>query len=257
VKSYIIEPLNYILLAMPRFYCPPPLPLTGTFDLPDDAAHHAVRVLRLKVGDSMEIFDGEGRARRGVLIAISSKHAVMGELVDSSVERESPLHIVLAQAMPSGDKLDWVIQKATELGVNEIQPLSSTRSVVKLSAERAAKRSEHWLQVAIAACEQCGRNNLPVIHPLQELTVWLEKTPADADGRFILLPQGASSLHAQSPPTDKAVLLIGAEGGFTEAESDLALQHNYTPIRMGKRVMRTETASIAGIAALQMLWGDF
>lgn len=242
---------------MPRFYCPPPLPLTGTFDLPDDAAHHAARVLRLKVGDEVEIFDGEGHARRGVLIEISSKRVVMGELADSSVERESPLRIVLAQALPSGDKLDWVVQKATELGVSEIQPLSSTRSIVKLSPERAAKRGEHWLQVAIAACEQCGRNSLPVIHPLQELTVWLENTPVDADSCFILLPQGASSLHAQSQPKSKAVLLVGTEGGFTEAESDLALQHGFTPIRMGKRVMRTETAAIAGVAALQMLWGDF
>ncbi len=242
---------------MPRFYCPSPLPLTGAFDLPADAAHHAARVLRLKMGDVVEIFDGEGQARTGVLIEISSKRVVVGELEDSSAKRESPLHIVLAQALPSGEKMDWVIQKATELGVSEIQPLTSTRSVVKLSAERAAKRHEHWQQIAISACEQCGRNILPMIHPLQDLAAWLAKPRADADSHFILLPQGANSLHAQSKPTGKVMLLVGAEGGFTAIESDLAQQHGYTPIRMGHRVMRTETAAIAGMAALQMQWGDF
>lgn len=242
---------------MPRFFCPPPLPLTGTFDLPDDAAHHAGRVLRLKVGDEVEIFDGEGQARTGVLVEIAGKRVVVGELADSTVVRESPLRVVLAQGLPSGDKLDWVIQKATELGVSEIQPLATARSVVKLSAERAAKRQEHWQQIAISACEQCGRNGLPVIHPPQDLAKWLAQPRPAEDHKLILLPEGASSLHAQAQPTGAVVLLIGAEGGFTDTESDLALQHGYVPIRMGKRVMRTETAAIAGIAALQMLWGDF
>lgn len=254
---YHRAPLNHIPSAMPRFYCPPPLPLTGSFDLPADAAHHASRVLRLREGDEVEIFDGAGQARTGILVEIAGKRVVVGELTDSTLVRESPLQMVLAQGLPSGDKLDWVIQKATELGVTEIQPLATARSVVKLSADRAAKRQEHWQQIAIAACEQCGRNVLPVIHPPQDLSKWLSlPRPAD-DSKLILLPEGSSSLHTQAKPTGKVVLLIGAEGGFTETESDLALQHGYTPIRMGQRVMRTETAAIAGIAALQMLWGDF
>lgn len=242
---------------MPRFYCPPPLPLTGSFDLPADAAHHAARVLRLREGDAVEIFDGAGQARTGVLVEIAGKRVVVGELADSTLERESPLRVVLAQGLPSGDKLDWVIQKATELGVSEIQPLATARSVVKLSAERAAKRQEHWQQIAISACEQCGRNVLPVIHPPQDLAKWVAQPRPVEDHKLILLPECAISLHAQAQPTGAVVLLIGAEGGFTDTERDLALQHGYTPIRMGKRVMRTETAAIAGLAALQMLWGDF
>lgn len=242
---------------MPRFYCSSPLPLTGSFDLPADAAHHAARVLRLREGDAVEIFDGAGQARTGVLVEIAGKRVVVGELADSTLERESPLRVVLAQGLPSGDKLDWVIQKATELGVSEIQPLATARSVVKLSAERAAKRQEHWQQIAISACEQCGRNVLPIIHPPQDFTKWVAQPRPAEDHKLILLPEGASSLHAQAQPTGAVVLLIGAEGGFTDAESDLALQYGYRPIRMGKRVMRTETAAIAGIAALQMLWGDF
>jgi 16S rRNA (uracil1498-N3)-methyltransferase len=256
-KRYIIAPTFYALLIMPRFYCPPPLPLTGSFDLPADAAHHAARVLRLREGDEVEIFDGAGQARTGVLIEIAGKRVVVGELADSTVERESPLRVVLAQGLPSGDKLDWVIQKATELGVSEIQPLATARSVVKLSAERAAKRQEHWQKIAISACEQCGRNVLPIIHPPQDLAKWVAQPRPAEDHKLILLPEGASALRAQAQPTGAVVLLIGAEGGFTDAESDLALQHGYTPIRMGQRVMRTETAAIAGIAALQMLWGDF
>lgn len=242
---------------MPRFYCPPPLPLCGSFDLPADAAHHAARVLRLREGEAVEIFDGAGQARTGVLTEIAGKRVVVGELADSSVERESPLRVVLAQGLPSGDKLDWVIQKATELGVSEIQPLATARCVVKLSAERAAKRQEHWQQIAISACEQCGRNVLPVIHPPQDLAKWVAQPRAADDTKLILLPEGASSLHAQAQPAGAVVLLIGAEGGFTDTESQLALHHGYTPIRMGQRVMRTETAAIAGIAALQMAWGDF
>ncbi len=240
---------------MPRFYCPPPLPLSGVFELPADAAHHAARVLRLRAGDEVEIFDGVGQARTGVLLEITGKCVRIGDLADSTLVRESPLRVVLAQGLPSGDKMDWLIQKATELGVCEIQPLATTRSVVKLTAERAAKRQEHWQQIAISACEQCGRNVLPVIHPPQDLARWLARPGADT--KLILLPEGASSLHAQPQPTGTVSLVIGAEGGFTDTESDLALQHGYTPIRMGKRILRTETAAIAGLAVLQMLWGDF
>jgi 16S rRNA (uracil1498-N3)-methyltransferase len=175
----------------------------------------------------------------------------------SPAERESPLHTVLAQALCSSEKMDWVVQKATELGVTEIQPLDTERSVARLSAERAEKRMTHWQQVAISACEQCGRNVLPVIHPPLDIMVWLQTLRFDACSKFILLPEGATALHAQARPKEKVVLMIGAEGGYTVAESDTALLCGFTPIRMGKRVMRTETAAVAGLAALQTLWGDF
>ncbi len=242
---------------MPRFYCPPFLPFDGDFDLPSDAAHHASRVLRLRVGDAVQMFDGIGNECHGVIAELSGKRVRVENILAVASERESPLHTVLAQALCGSEKMDWVIQKATELGVTEIQPLDTERSVARLTAERAEKRMAHWQQVAISACEQCGRNVLPVIHPPQDIMVWLQTMRDVAYSRFILLPEGSTSLHAQARPEQKAVLLIGAEGGFTRAESDSALRCGFTPVRMGRRVMRTETAAVAGIAALQMLWGDF
>lgn len=242
---------------MPRFYCPPPLPSHGSFNLPADAAHHASRVLRLRAGDSVQLFDGMGHECHGILEDLGGKQVVVGDIRQVSADRESPLPVLLAQALCSSEKMDWVIQKATELGATEIQPLSTERSVAKLSAERAAKRAEHWQQVAISACEQCGRNVLPIIHAPLDIMVWLQQMRAILNSKYILLPEGAVSLHEQARPEGTAVLLIGAEGGFTHAESDSALLCGFTPIRLGARVMRTETAAIAGLAALQTLWGDF
>jgi 16S rRNA (uracil1498-N3)-methyltransferase len=242
---------------MPRFYCPPPLPLSGSFELPPDAAHHAARVLRLREGDAVQIFDGIGNERHGVIAELGGKRVVIGNLTAVDSDRESPLKVLLAQALASSEKMDWVIQKATELGVTEIQPIDTERSVARLSAERTTKRLEHWQQVAISACEQCGRNVLPQIHAPLDIMVWLQQMRERPDAKFILLPQGAAALHAQAKPHGRVALLIGAEGGFTQAESDAALRCGFTPIRMGARVLRTETAAIAGLAALQTLWGDF
>ncbi|HEX5339204.1 MAG TPA: 16S rRNA (uracil(1498)-N(3))-methyltransferase [Gallionella sp.] len=258
MRRYIITPTFIIIPPnMPRFYCPPPLPPSGSFDLPPDAVHHASRVLRLREGNRVEIFDGLGNECSGVIAEISGKHVVVGDITATDTDRESPLPVMLAQALSSSEKMDWVIQKATELGVTEIQPLDTERSVAKLSAERAEKRMEHWRQVAISACEQCGRNVLPTIHAPQDIMAWLQQQRASDDSKFILLPQGAVSLHSQPKPQGRAVLLIGAEGGFTQAESDSAVLCGFTAIRLGARVLRTETAAVAGLAALQMLWGDF
>ncbi len=243
---------------MPRFYCPPPLPSGGTFELPPEAAHHAARVLRLREGERVEMFDGLGNACHGVISEIGGKRVAVGDIAAAGGDRESPLRVVLAQALSGSEKMDWVIQKATELGVAEIQPLATERSVARLSAERADKRLAHWRQVVIAACEQCGRNLLPQIHAPVDIMAWLQQMKDLPGTRLILLPQGAASLHEQEkPPDGAAVLLVGAEGGFTEAESDSALRCGFAPIRLGARVLRTETAAIAGLAALQTLWGDF
>lgn len=242
---------------MPRFYCPPPLPSSGTFDLPPDVAHHAARVLRLREGDPVQIFDGLGNERHGVIAEPGGKHVAVSGITAVDSDRESPLKVLLAQALSSSEKMDWVIQKATELGVAEIQPIDTERSVARLSAERATKRLEHWQQVAISACEQCGRNTLPQIYAPLDIMVWLRQMQKVTDAKFILLPQGSTSLHAQAKPQGRVALLIGAEGGFTQAESDTALRCGFTPIRMGARMLRTETAAIAGLAALQTLWGDF
>jgi len=167
------------------------------------------------------------------------------------------MHIVLAQAMCSSEKMDWVVQKATELGAVEVQPVQTQRSVAKLSSERAEKRTEHWRSVTIAACEQCGRNRLPQVHAPQELSAWLAQMRDVTSAKFILQPEGATTLHQQARLQEKIILLIGPEGGFSADEIIMAHQVGFVSILLGPRVLRTETAALAGIAALQTLWGDF
>jgi len=244
-------------MAAPRFYCPPPLPLNTNAELPPDAAHHASRVLRLRVGDAVQIFDGLGNALDATIHAINGKHVLLGNLQTVLDTNASNLRIHLAQAMSSSEKMDWVIQKATELGATSIQPVQTQRSVAKLAESRAEKRTLHWQGVAIAACEQSGRNTLPATHAPVELDSWLEAQRASTHKKLILLPEGARALHEQTEVGQDIVLLIGPEGGFTSDEALRAQHAGFIPIRLGPRVLRTETAAIAAITALQTLWGDF
>lgn len=244
-------------MPAPRFFCPVNLPQSGAFELPSAAAHHAKQVLRLRVGDPVQIFDGAGHACDASIGEISGKHVTLHDLQPCPPDNASGLHIVLAQAMSSSEKMDWVIQKATELGATEIVPVQTQRSVAKLTVERAEKRIEHWRGVIIAACEQCGRNTLPQMQTPQDLSHWLALEDMQPGSKFILLPDGATPLHTQPKPTGPVTLLIGPEGGFTADEALMAQQAGFIPILLGPRVLRTETAAIAGIAALQTLWGDF
>lgn len=244
-------------MSAPRFYCPPPLSPGATFELPPAAAHHASRVLRLRAGDNVQVFDGAGHALDGKIYEIRGKHVLLHELQTCMDGTESSLRIVLAQAMSSSEKMDWVVQKATELGVAEIHPVQTQRSVARLTGARADKRVAHWRGITIAASEQCGRNRLPEVHAPQDLAAWLEQARHQPGGRYILLPEGVAMLHKQPPPQDNATLLIGPEGGFAETEAQLAQQMGFVPVRLGARTLRTETAALAGIAALQTLWGDF
>jgi 16S rRNA (uracil1498-N3)-methyltransferase len=244
-------------MSAPRFYCPPPLLLSTSYELPPDAAHHASRVLRLREGDAVQIFDGIGNALDATIQAISGKHVMLGNLQPFAAQPQSGLHITLAQAMCSSDKMDWVVQKATELGAAEIVPVQTQRSVAKLSGARADKRGEHWRNVTVSACEQSGRNTLPQLQAPQDLNVWLNEMRGASGSKFILLPDGATKLQVQAKPQGRATLLIGPEGGFTADEANVALQAGFVPVLLGPRVLRTETAAIAGIAALQTLWGDF
>ncbi|MBI5918832.1 MAG: 16S rRNA (uracil(1498)-N(3))-methyltransferase [Nitrosomonadales bacterium] len=241
---------------MPRFYCPAPLPSGDTCELPPEAAHHASRVLRLRVHDAVQIFDGAGHALDARISEISGKHVWLDRLHPCPVEAAPPLHIVLAQAMSSSDKMDWVVQKATELGAAEIQPVQTQRSVAKLTAERAEKRTEHWRGVILAACEQCGRDRLPQVHAPLELSHWLAQEKDAPGSKFILLPDGATGLPSQPRPQVRVTLLIGPEGGFSPDEAQMAQLAGYQPILLGPRVLRTETAAVAGLTALQLLWGD-
>jgi 16S rRNA (uracil1498-N3)-methyltransferase len=244
-------------MSKPRFYCPPPLPLSTNFDLPAEAAHHACRVLRLRVNDGVQIFDGIGNALDATINQIAGKRVILGNLQTCMVQPASGLNIVLAQALCSSEKMDWIVQKSTELGVSQIIPLHAQRSVAKLSGMRAEKSSKHWRSVAISACEQSGRNDLPLIQNPQDLEAWLLSMRNTPGSKFILLPGGSTQLQAQAKPQISATLLIGPEGGFSSEESNIALQMGFIPILLGPRVLRTETAAIAGISALQTIWGDF
>ncbi len=244
-------------MSAPRFYCPPPLPLSTNYELSVAAAHHASRVLRLRVNDPVQIFDGIGNALDATIHEINSKRVILGNLQTCMIQHTNGLPISLAQSLCSSEKMDWIVQKTTELGVSEILPLQAQRSVAKLAGQRAEKRTEHWRSVAISACEQCGRNDLPRIHSPLELEAWLLSSQQLPGSKFIFLPGGATQLHALPKPKTGATLLIGPEGGFSADEANLAIQFGFTPVLLGPRVLRTETAALAGVCALQTLWGDF
>ena len=244
-------------MSAPRFYCPSSLPFGATFELPPEAAHHAHRVLRLRANDTVQIFDGEGNALDATIREINGRRVMLDQLKPCATELPSPLRIMLAQSMCSGEKMDWVVQKATELGAAEIQPVQTQRSTAKLSGERIVRRTEHWRSVAIAACEQSGRNRLPQVHAPQDFSTWLAAMRGIPGAKFMLLPEGSTTLHEQPRPQEAITLLIGPEGGFSTDEAQLARQVGFISIRLGTRILRTETAAIAGIAAVQALWGDF
>jgi len=243
-------------MSTPRFHLPVPLTVAATLNLPEAAAHHAARVLRLRSGDGVTLFNGQGGEYAARITAIG-KHAVTVAIEHyAPVERESPLPVTLVQAVSSGERMDLTIQKAVELGVARIVPVESERCVVRLKGERAEKRVAHWQQVVISACEQCGRNRIPEVRMISPLDVWLAAEASDAL-RWVLLPGAHTALRDQPRPQKPVELLVGPEGGLTDAEADAAQRAGYQPVRLGPRVLRTETAAPALLAALQALWGDF
>lgn len=242
-------------MSLPRFYCREALSPGAHVELPEPVARHAVRVLRLPPGAPMVLFDGRGGEYLANIERIE-RDRVFAELASwNDVERESPLAVTLVQALQAGDKMDYTIQKAVELGVRDIVPVESRRSVLKLAGERAARRVAHWQGVVASACEQCGRNQVPIVAPLERLDHWLSK-PAKGALRLMLAPDAEQTL-ADIAPAKEVQLLIGAEGGLDPQEVIAAQQAGFRAVRLGPRVLRTETAGLAALAALQVLWGDF
>lgn len=243
----------------PRFFCPQPLLAGRALDLPAHAAHHATRVLRLGIGDELVLFDGSGGEWFGRIGALGggSVRVVLSEYEPAS--RESPLRTVLAQALLASEKMDWLVQKAVELGVNHLVPLEAERAVVRLRGDRANRRAEHLRQVAIAACEQCGRNVVPEVAPLTRWTDFLAGQRGGAAGaaRLILAPGSKRSLRDLAPDTREIVLLVGPEGGWTEPELKAAEATGFLSVGLGPRILRAESAGIAALAAVQMAAGDF
>lgn len=253
-------------MSIPRFHSPEKLSPGSHIKFTADAAIHASRALRMKVGDDALLFNGDGNDYLCTLSFIS-KNEVSAKIKSVVANNsESPLRITLIQAISAGDRMDFTIQKAVELGVTAIQPIASQRSVVKLSGDRAEKRRDHWQNVVISACEQSGRAVIPQVSPATTLSQWLAANPPAAEHtgvkscapvRITLSPGAAHSLQMLAKPGGEIQLLIGAEGGLTDGEIELASLHGFTPVCMGQRILRTETAALAAISSLQTLWGDF
>lgn len=239
-------------MRLSRFFVDAPLAL-GRHELPEAQAHYMARVLRLAVGAPVQLFDGSGVEFLGELVEVSKK-AVFVEVHEQIAGlAESPLHLHLGQGLSRGERMDWAIQKATELGVSAITPIVSERCEVRLKDERADKRLAHWRQIAISACEQCGRSVLPVIHPPLTLAEWLAHT--DAALKLVLHPV-AEPLTSHEKPASLA-FLIGPEGGLSDAEVQQAQKAGFLAARLGPRVLRTETAPVVALSVAQQLWGDF
>lgn len=239
---------------MPRFHCPLPLPVGAFVDLPEAVAHH-LHVVRRQPGDALVLFNGEGGQVRARLVEIGKRRASAEVLAHEAVDVELPFAITLAQGLPEGSKMDWIVEKAVELGVAAIQPLAARRSVVRLSGERADKRLAHWQGVVVSASEQCGRNRLAAVAPVQEFERWIA-TPSSVQ-RILLSPRAEASLAqwVKATPARDVCLLVGPEGGFSDEEEDAAIAGGALPLSMGPRVLRTETAGLAALAILAAGWG--
>jgi 16S rRNA (uracil1498-N3)-methyltransferase len=242
-------------MSTPRVYHPENLQVGRDVTLNRAASHHLARVLRVAAGDAVVLFDGRGGEYRGVVRSNERDAVRVRSEAYDAVERESALRVGLAQVISSGERMDFTVQKAVELGVAWIQPLTARRGKVRLKDERAERRTSHWQRIVVAACEQCGRNRVPSVRPIADLTQWLG-TITGAGTRLILQP-GAEQRFAQIAPIDSEVIVLaGGESGFADEDVEAALLSGFAPVRLGPRTLRTETAGLAGLAAMQALWGD-
>ncbi len=242
-----------------RLYCDIPIAIDTTVALPEAAAHHARDVLRLAAEDDVTLLNGLGGEYAATLTLVSKKKVEARIHAHSRREAEAPFSITLAQCLATGDKMDWVVEKAVELGAVRVIPIAAERSVLRLSAERAAKRQLHWQAIARAACEQCGRNRLAQIDPVITLENWLMAT-AHTPGLKLMLSPVADVAMTSLPapqPGDSITLLVGPEAGLSDAEEARARSAGFRGMVLGPRVMRTETAGLAALAAIHARWGDF
>ena len=244
-------------MRIPRIYTDQPLRAGIAVLLPEQAGEHVARVLRLERGHPLILFNGDGCEYDATLASLA-KRAVTAEVGQvREVDRESKLDITLAQGVARGEKMDWILQKATELGVARIVPLVTERTEVKLDEERAERRVAHWRSVAAGACEQSGRTRLPEIQAPLRLDRWLSDLDTDVALRLALLPEGDTGLRQFSQADDGVLLCVGPEGGFSDNDVAMLRHAQFHGLRLGPRILRTETAGIAAIAAMQALLGDW
>lgn len=252
-------------MRIPRFYCPCPLALEQTLNLPEEVFRHAIQVLRLQIGESLLLFNGEGGEYLAELTAINKRSAtVLIQKFDPS-DGESSLTLTLVQALIKPDKMDFALQKAVELGISAFQPLITQRSVVRTDKEKIDKKLQHWQAVVVSACEQSGRTKLPKIYAPQTLNQYLSQL--DDSTTYLLLAPGSrqdlsqvtvntAHTHTTKHSTKHLAVLIGPEGGFTTEEVEACLAAKMQGIALGKRILRAETASTSVLAILQLLHGD-
>ena len=241
-------------MRIPRIFTDSPLNVGSQCELDENAANHVGRVLRMQGGQELRLFNNDGCDYRATIIQASKKNVTVEVSGQEDNSTESPLKIILGQTLSKGDRMDYAVQKAVEMGVTTIVPLSTQRSDVKLKGDREEKRLRHWQQVAISAAEQCGRAKVPDILPVMSVQEWLEYSQS-CDLRLVLHHRTEQSLNTLDKPTNVA-LMIGPEGGLTADEIAQAEQSGFLPVALGPRVLRTETAPVAAMALCQWLWGD-
>lgn len=241
-------------MGLPRFYIDADLAPGMILPLPESIFGHAVRVLRLQPGDGLCLFNGQGGEYAATLLHCDRRSASV--TINNHVARdvESPLHVILGQGISRGEKMDYTLQKAVELGVSEIVPLFSDHGNIRLEGERLEKRLDHWRGIIASACEQCGRTRLPILHATTDIEYWIDKPGAAT--RLMLDPDGTLTPKKLPVPRSAIAILIGPEGGISSREAVLAKAAGFVPIRLGPRILRTETAAVATLSAIQTLWGD-
>jgi 16S rRNA (uracil1498-N3)-methyltransferase len=240
-----------------RIHIDQPLSLATELALPQQAAEHVARVLRMNAGDMLTVFNGDGYDYAATLISIGKRDVTVRIEDREPISNESPLKLTLAQGVARGEKMDLIVQKATELGVARIVPLFTERSEVKLDASRAEKRLLHWRAVAASACEQSGRVCIPEVTPAQSLQDWLKNLPDDGAQRLALLPEGTLRARELRLGDAGGLLVVGPEGGLGDRDVAALQEAGFQGLRLGPRILRTETAGLAALAALQALHGDF
>ncbi|WP_194757080.1 16S rRNA (uracil(1498)-N(3))-methyltransferase [Aliidiomarina indica] len=241
-------------MRIPRIYHPEPISGQQQVTLSDDASHHVGRVLRMQPGQALELFDGSDVRYAASIVSVTKKSVVAAITAAETDSRESDLQIHLVQGISKGDRMDFVLQKSVELGVTSITPIFTQRCNVKLNQERLDKKQEQWRKIVLGACEQSGRNRVPEVKAAVSLAQWLAES--DTSQRVILDPY-ATSRFRDIPQSTSYTLIIGPEGGFTEQEVQLLDEHQCLGVQIGPRILRTETAALAAITALQSHFGDF
>lgn len=241
-------------MRLHRVYLDLPLTEHTRLVLPQAASHHIGRVLRMRPGQALQVFDGTGDVYEAEISSIDKHHVEIRTIACLEAGVESALDITLAQGVSRGQHMDLTVQKAVELGVNRIVPLFTERSNVRLQPSRLENKLQHWRKIIIHACEQCGRNRLPEIADPLPLADWLPAPPPGL--RLVLSPDGSASLAGQQVTQSGLIIMSGPEGGFSPGEIELSTEHGFLPVRLGPRVLRTETAAIAALSACQTLWGD-